>query len=1603
MKAFLGTVLVAVHVSFGSTPALQFSANPAPEEFLRARVFDEPLVPVGGNPTSGENSALAAALQDYAKRSRPDDFSALTRFLEKHPRSAWHAALLTGLGLEYYNTAYYSLALDAWQKAWALGQNATDVPGKLVTDRAVCELTALYARLGRMSELEASLKSIESRVFLGGLAERIGLAREALSMMQYQPATSFRCGPLALQRILRSDQTFLASAATNAMMEIFNSASTQKGFSLAQIAELSKKIGLKYQMARRDGGGDFIVPSVVHWKAGHYAAMIRQVGDHYLLEDPTFGNTVWATKYALEAETSGYFLVPPGDLPPGWRGVEAAEGATIWGKGVTSGNNGDQYACSDVQTRPCGSESDCQGMAVSSVHLMGVNVQVRDTPVGYAPPVGPPVRFTVRYNHRDTRPSGTIGGSGSIGERWTHDWLSYLTDQPGNPMADVKYLVGGGGARTFTGFDTNTQTFAFQQQEHSLLRRTGADSYEMVGRDGSKLIFAQPDGSIGTTRRIFLTQQVDPAGNAVTLTYDPGLKLTAIRDALGQVTTLSYDHPTNANLITRVTDPFGRFATFEHELVEIPLPPPPPNRFLRIYLLSKITDVLGLTSEFQYIGGSTGTILRVTTPYGATAFSMGQGPASNATMRVAEIAYPDGSRERVEYNQSANVGIANQEPSSAVPQGMSTFNQYLYARNTYHWTRNASATAYGNYSKARIYHWLHEENISTTSGILESTKQPLERRVWMDYAGQSGPHAVGTTDKPRHMGRVLDDGSTQLYTQEYNGFGHLTRSVDPIGRTVSYIYDTNGIDLVEVRQTRAGNNELVLQAAYNDQHRPLTAVDAAGQTNRYTYNARGQLLTETNPKDETTTYTYDSNGYATAIDGPLPGPNDTIMATYDPFGRIQTLTGPSGYTLAFDYDAMDRLTRVTHPDSTFSEYTYERLNLATFRDRAGRQTLREYDSVGQIKKKTDALGRVTLFSWCQCGAIRSLIDPLGRTTEWHSDVQGRLISKQYSDGSKISYAYENTTSRLRQVIDEKQQVANYGYNRDNTLKFAAYANAAIPTPSVSYTYDTNYERVISMTDGIGTTLYSYHPVTETPVLGAGRLGSVDGPLPNDTITYGYDELGRRVSTAINGVASTVTHDAAGRIADETNALGISAYGYDSSSTRLVSQSFPNSQTAELSYAGNLEDRRLRRITHRAGTTSLSEFIYGHDVPPGRIAAWSQQAGVQPPLLHTFSYDAADQLLSATVTNGGALVNEFAYTYNPAGNRLSEEVDGTSRTVAYNALNQLSTGPAPGVSRTNEWDAQDRLVAINTGNQRIEFTYDGLSRLASLRRLTNGVEASFRRFVWCGSEICEERDASGLVTKRFFDQGMKVETGPATGSYFYTRDHLGSIREVTDAGGSVRARYAYDPYGRATRLMGDIEADFGFAGMFWSSEARLSLTHYRAYDPELGRWLSRDPLEDAELQEGPNLYAYVANNPVNYIDPLGLCLTTVDCTCLRYPATCAAAGIIAAKVGEVGQRVGTAVCNIGGRVRAIAERAPDAMRQFRDYLTDPVTADEIRTFGVNYVGARGQKWAVPYFLPPGLWIDVTMAFDEVALLLSQRLDLSLPAARIFLSQLTGFYP
>jgi RHS repeat-associated protein len=190
-------------------------------------------------------------------------------------------------------------------------------------------------------------------------------------------------------------------------------------------------------------------------------------------------------------------------------------------------------------------------------------------------------------------------------------------------------------------------------------------------------------------------------------------------------------------------------------------------------------------------------------------------------------------------------------------------------------------------------------------------------------------------------------------------------------------------------------------------------------------------------------------------------------------------------------------------------------------------------------------------------------------------------------------------------------------------------------------------------------------------------------------------------------------------------------------------------------------------------------------------------------------------------------------------------------------NLTSDGP-----RTFEWDARNQLVAVTVGTRRSEFTYNGFRRRVRIVEKENGVTQSDTNVVWCESDICEERAADGTtVTRRAFVYAEQV----AGAARFFAMDHIGSVTDVTDAASTGVGRYAFDPWGRRTLAAGSDVTTVGFTG-HRSFGASLWLTLNRAYDADLGRWLSEDPIG---LSDGPNLYAYVENRVTVWIDPLGL--------------------------------------------------------------------------------------------------------------------------------------
>ncbi|HZM01521.1 MAG TPA: RHS repeat-associated core domain-containing protein [Candidatus Saccharimonadales bacterium] len=1509
---------------------------------------------MGGEPEAEECKALAGALAEYSYRTNLDDFSSLTDFLARFPQSTWAGSLLLHLGTEYYNYGYYSKALDGWEQAWRKSEHVKDAKTKIQADRALGELARIYSKLGRMRDLKELLDSTTNRPLTGPATQLIHAAQQALWMMQNRPEISFRCGPLALNSILAHSDP---KKALNPL--ILNSKSTTNGFSLSQVGELSRRLGLNYQMAFRNPGAAFLVPAVVHWKAGHYAAMLQKEGDRFLVQDLTFRGSLRISATALDEEGSGYFLVPPGPLPAGWRLVPEQEADQIWGKGVVTGQNGN--STTPVDTHTGGDAGNCSaggtdssgingevlsGMTSYTMDTMLVSLNLHDTPVGYNPPVGPAVHFTATYNALEAGQPATFYYS-NLGQKWTCNWIAYITDNPQSPGGDVSYYVDGGGTLNYTSYNSSTKSYAPELMTQSILLLTSSSSYELQYPDGSKKEFAQSDGATGSTRRIFLTQIIDPAGNSVHLHYDSQLRITNIVDAIGQSTTLFYTNTAYNNAITAVVDPFGREAHFYY--------------YSSSGMLSQITDVLGLKS--QYIYGTNDFASDLVTPYGTTAFVSG---ATNGGTFL-QVTDPLGESELLEFTQNSSLPFSFSPV--AVPHGIAVYNAYMPGRDSFLWDKKAFAEGAWDVTKAKIYHFLHEPDITTESSVLESVQAPLENMVWYNYPGQLtndgtlllannyswvGAAVIGTSSEPSVVGRVLDDGTSQLSCYQYNLLGHVTNSIDPVGRNFTYVYSANNVDLVQTLMTHNGKSEIQGSITYNSHHLPLTITDASGQITTNTFNAQGHLLSTSNPKGELTTFNYDTNGYLTNILGHLQSSNDIRSFTYDSFGRVFTATDTEGYSITNNYDAADRKTQVIHPDGTYEQFVYSNLDLIASADRLGRWTTNAYNADRQLVQTQDPLGRITRFEWCRCGALAALIDPMGRQTSWDYDVQSRPIAKHYPDGSTVTYAYENTTSRLASKFDEQGQQTVYQYYADNNLKGKSYPNAIISTPSVAFTYDHDYNRILTMQDGIGLTVYTYNPISPTPVLGAGRLASISGPFSNSTVTYQYDQLGRVVSRAINGAAQATTYDVLGRPIIVTNSLGSFNYAYLDATSRLASEAYPNGLTNFYTYYNISGDERLQQITHQqANGNILSSFTYQYN-SAGQVTAEGLPIDNTT---ETYGYDASDQLASVETqqsfpgTGLGPISTFTTYTYDLAGNRLTVTQGGGSKLgppstqqFSYSALNQLTgASPAATNSATYEWDAENRLTAINQGTNRSAFSYDGLGRRVEIVEKTNGVVQSANYYLWCGAQICEMRDASGATTlRRLFPQGESLVGANANTNYFYTKDHLGSVREALDSNGELVTRYSYDPYGQKSILEEGFPTTFGFTGDFVHQKSGLYLTWFRALDSASGRWLSRDPLGE---KINVNVYSYVGNNPINFKDLLGLCDT--DSTDLSY-FTDAAHDVAMGEVNPQGYSEGFGFADAGAFVAQYGGYGVVAIGAITTFSGFPEIGIPIAEFGSGWV-------------------------------------------------------
>ncbi|NYE28233.1 RHS repeat-associated protein [Rhodanobacter sp. K2T2] len=1358
----------------------------------RYGVFAEPLVPFGDISSRSEEELLRA-VATYRASGDASNTAVLEKFLASPAADPWRASLWLNIGLAREQAGMYSDALDAYEQARLGAANQRTVRERAVGQRAVAALLSLHVKLGHQKQVQTLLAAYPSGREDGVLSVPLGSAKQALSEMKGHPESTFECGWMALMTLWNAEGVHLPDSVTPSLK------GDSRGYSLKDLVQIAAATAQPVTAVHVEGQGAIPIPSVVHLRSGHYATVVAQHGGRYHIIDSAMGRDFWASQRAFHAETSGDYLVSSKTLlASNWTRLGMDEAGRIRGAGITSGpdlNGGTNPppTCLDSAAGPS------TGMARYCATSMLVGLVLNDTPVAYKPPVGPTVDIHFTYNQQDPAQPATFSYS-NVGPKWTHNWLSYVTDDPTSVGANVQIYLPGGYARFYSGYNSSSNSFANEPQTGAILvlASTSPLSYERRMPDGSKDVYSASDNSSFYPRHIYWTQHIDPQGNAVTLSYDSTYRLNTLTDAIGQVTTFNYTNSLSPLLITGVTDPFGRKTSLAYDSVG---------------RLQSITDAVNMTSSFGYDSGT--FINALTTPYGKTGFAYVENdndvvsgyPSFDRTLTTTDVL----GHVSVVQSTDAPTGIAYADPVG-VPAKQQDGQVNMNYRNTYFWDAYVNALYPGDYTKARSMHFAHvlgglpaqygkPAQSLAKSEELESVLYPLENRVWMDHPGGQ-PYFSGSYYQPSSTGRILADGSSQTVQNQYNNpYYKVTLSTDAIN-TVSgadgryletdYRYAANGIDLLEIDRFERNSTAQTPYTSsetwsnYNSQHEAQTHVDEDGRTYAYTYNAFGQKTTETDPLGHTKTWYYGSNGQLNSFEDEN---GNAIFYTYDSVGRRASDMDSASHIKKYSYDNLDRLISTTYWDKSVEQNIYTYLDITTHVDRLGQSTYYQYDGVRNLESVTTPLGAVTTYTYYPNNLVNTKTDANGGVTTWKRDVEGRVFEQDDPSGLATTFNFD-----VANRMSESDKGAN------GTLSVLQ---------KTLYDYDAN-GRVIGTTDPNGVytaTTYNARGWLQSISVLANGKGQASS---NDAITsVTHSTAGDLLSvTDPDGVKTTDTYDAAHRLIAVSDTQGNTRqYTLDAVGNKTGQNIFVSGATTPVMSFTSTFNTLNEELQRRNPQGAVSIFTYDGDRNVLTYTdTWSYE--------QLATYDSIGRVKSST-SAGSGIYYTTNYTYDADSHLISvKDPSGLVTTYVPDALGHITktTSPDTGVTLT-PYDAQGHLISRTDANGvQVTYAYDSLNRLTAANYSDSTQSIKYVYDVAPGVGSCNGFPIGRLssvtvggstATKFCYDNrgnilGKSQTTAGQTDTTANTYTLGDRLASTTYPSGSVAA-FAYDNLGHATSI------------------------------------------------------------------------------------------------------------------------------------------------------------------------------------------------------------
>ena len=703
-----------------------------------------------------------------------------------------------------------------------------------------------------------------------------------------------------------------------------------------------------------------------------------------------------------------------------------------------------------------------------------------------------------------------------------------------------------------------------------------------------------------------------------------------------------------------------------------------------------------------------------------------------------------------------------------------------------------------------------------------------------------------TYDSARRI-RTLLGPEGYLYTYDYDNLDRLTLITHPDATTVQSVYDR--LDLVG-QKNRSGEWN---RTTYDALRRSVFSQDGAGRVTSYQWCLCGKIRQLVDPRGSVTKWVRDTEG---RVLEKISVDSSKTTYSYQPLsGRLATITRPkdqgAGHpTISYSYDLDGQTTLVDYYDTATSD------SLFSFKDGSGMA-----DPLGRLLSRTDSQGSTT-YSYVPLSTgngAGKLLDENGPSVDdtirsgydWKGN---KNLTQLKSDSGNTLYSEETSHDSLDRLTQTTNDLGTF------TLSYGGGNLTSLPES-------------FSRPNGVLSQFGWYGAGEGSNALGLKTIHHSAGGSTVSKFDYQYDLAGRISSWSrqldsnpANARTWNPSYSRAGELTGniEKNASGTktasSSWNYDTAGNWYAEGN--STSTVNRSHDG------MNRLTQIGGAGKT--VVEGTLDEPASVSVDGLPASVTSiPGTSSFSFQKEIAVAQGTntfeVTATDAKGNKRVQTYSLA-------VGGVVKSYEYDANGNMTfeKGPSGATVRSFEWDAADRLKAVNWGSDRLEWVYNGLGQKVS--ESANGTLS--RRFQWNGINPLVERSSSGGITKKFYGAGETRVGGSDAGNFFYTRDHLGNIREVTDASGGLKARYDYSEYGARREISRDSAylngCDFGFMGHLTvdrpgPESGELVLTHYRAYDSALGRWLSPDPL--GELG-GINLNAALYGDPLNRVDPDG---------------------------------------------------------------------------------------------------------------------------------------